>query len=103
MRRWLRISRLILHIMRGLLICACVFPFASTRRHKHEIRRWSAQLLALLAVRLHIHGAAEDSRPLMLVANHVSWLDIVSIHAVLPVRFIAKSEIRRWPLVGWLA
>ena len=103
MRRWLRISRLILHIMRGLIICACVFPFASTHRHKHEIRRWSAQLLALLAVKLHVHGTAEDSRPLMLVANHVSWLDIVSIHAVLPVRFIAKSEIRHWPLVGWLA
>lgn len=39
----------------------------------------------------------------MLVANHVSWLDIASINAVLPVRFIAKSEIRQWPLVGWLA
>ncbi|MES2565126.1 MAG: lysophospholipid acyltransferase family protein [Pseudomonadota bacterium] len=103
MRRWLRISRLILHIVRGLLICACVFPFASVARHKYEIRRWSAQLLGLLAVRLHVHGAADESRPLMLVANHVSWLDIASINAVLPVRFIAKSEIRQWPLVGWLA
>jgi 1-acyl-sn-glycerol-3-phosphate acyltransferase len=92
-----------LHIVRGLLICACVFPFVTAARHKYEIRRWAAQLLALLAVRLHIHGAADCTRPLMLVANHVSWLDIASIHAVLPVRFIAKSEIRQWPLVGWLA
>jgi len=39
----------------------------------------------------------------MLVANHVSWLDIVVIDAVLPARFVAKSEIRRWPLIGWMS
>lgn len=38
----------------------------------------------------------------MLVANHVSWLDIFAIDAVVPVRFVAKSEIRGWPLLGWL-
>ena len=38
----------------------------------------------------------------MLVANHVSWLDIFAINAVLPARFVAKSEIRGWPLIGWL-
>jgi 1-acyl-sn-glycerol-3-phosphate acyltransferase len=39
----------------------------------------------------------------LIVANHVSWLDIVAINAVRPTRFVAKSEIRRWPLVGWLS
>lgn len=101
--RWLRIVRLMLHIVRGMSVCAFFFPFQSSARRKHEIRRWSAQLLELLAVRLHVHGEPERLRPLMLVANHVSWLDIASINAVLPVRFVAKSEIRKWPLVGWLA
>lgn len=103
MRRWLRITRLVLHIARGLFISTCFFPFQSTQRRKHEIQSWSAQLLRMLAVRLHVHGAPHTSRPLMLVANHVSWLDIASINAVLPARFVAKSEIRQWPVVGWLS
>lgn len=103
MRRWLRITRLVLHIVRGMFIAACFFPFQRAERRKHEIQHWSAQLLAILAVRLHVHGAPHDARPLMVVANHVSWLDIASINAVLPVRFVAKSEIRQWPCVGWLS
>src|SRR3546814_3152724 len=37
------------------------------------------------------------------VANHISWLDISIINACEPVRFVAKAEIRDWPLAGWLA
>lgn len=44
-----------------------------------------------------------SSAPLMLVANHVSWLDVYAINAVLPARFVAKSEIRDWPLMGWFS
>jgi 1-acyl-sn-glycerol-3-phosphate acyltransferase len=39
----------------------------------------------------------------MVVANHVSWLDIIAINAVLPAHFVAKSEIRAWPVIGWLS
>lgn len=46
---------------------------------------------------------ASGDVPLMLVANHVSWLDIFAINAVKPVRFIAKSEVRSWPIIGWLS
>jgi 1-acyl-sn-glycerol-3-phosphate acyltransferase len=60
-------------------------------------------MLALLAVKLHVHGHAHRARPLMLVANHVSWLDIFLINAVVAVRFVAKAEIRSWPLFGWLS
>jgi 1-acyl-sn-glycerol-3-phosphate acyltransferase len=102
MRR-LRIASLALHLALGLFIAAFFFPFQSVRRRKHEIRRWSARLLAVLAVRLEVHGAPFDARPLLLVSNHVSWLDIFAIDAVVPVRFVAKSEVRRWPLVGWLS
>lgn len=41
--------------------------------------------------------------PAMIVANHVSWIDIFAINAVRPVRFVAKSEIRHWPVIGWIA
>ena len=102
--RLLRLLRLGLHLARGVVIAALCFPFFSQARRDREIRRWSINLLHTLAVRLHVHGAppGRDTPPQMLVANHVSWLDIFVINAVLPVRFVAKSEVRRWPVIGWL-
>jgi len=55
-------------------------------------------------VRMHVRGRlAHGDGPVMLVANHVSWIDIYAINAVAPARFVAKSEVRAWPLIGWLA
>lgn len=102
--RVLRLLCLGLHLARGTGVAALWFPFMSQTHRNREIRRWSAQLLHILAVRLHVHGTppARGMAPLMLVANHVSWLDIFAINAVMPVRFVAKSEVRRWPIIGWL-
>ena len=103
LRRGTRIIRFALHLARGMLIEALFFPLQSEERRKREVERWSRQLLDMLAVRLCVSGAPADrAQPLMLVANHVSWLDIFAINAVVPARFVAKSEVRRWPLVGWL-
>lgn len=104
LRRWTRITRLALHLARGLAITALLFPLQSTQRRKREVEHWSLQLLGLLGVRLFLHGMPPPyaARPLMLVANHVSWLDIFAINAIVPARFVAKSEVRSWPLVGWL-
>ena len=44
-----------------------------------------------------------DARSIMFVANHVSWIDIYALNSVRTVRFVAKAEIRRWPVFGWLA
>lgn len=103
MRRWLRIGRLALHVARGLFITAFFFPFQNDSQRKSEIRRWAGQLLAILGIRLQMHGVPSGDRPLMLVGNHVSWLDIFAVDAVLPVRFVAKKEVRSWPFVGWLS
>lgn len=100
--RLFRVSRLALHLVRGLFTAAFFFPFQSADARAREVKRWSARLLSILAVRLHVHGEPVVARPLMLVANHVSWLDIFAIDAILPARFVAKSEIRSWPLLGWL-
>ncbi len=68
------------------------------------VRRWAARLLAILVVRVKVSGTPPIAgvAPAMIVANHVSWLDIFAINAVRKVRFVAKSEIRRWPVFGWL-
>lgn len=115
--RLFRLVRVGIHLLRGLTIAGLLFPLVSKKRRRDAIKRWSGQLLHALAVRLHVHGEPPrqrrsqkresgspeiDAQPIMLVANHVSWLDIFVIDAVVPARFVAKSEIRAWPLVGWL-
>jgi 1-acyl-sn-glycerol-3-phosphate acyltransferase len=59
--------------------------------------------LKLLGIRVSVHGVPAGDRPLMLVANHSSWIDILVLSSITPVMFIAKSEIASWPLVGLLA
>ena len=94
-----------LHFFAGLLEVALLFPFYGKARRDRAIGRWSARLLAIFGVRSAIVGSppAAARRPYVLVANHVSWLDIQLIHSVWQVRFVAKSEVRRWPLIGWLS
>lgn len=57
----------------------------------------------LLGVRRTVHGDLAAERPLLLVCNHVSWLDITVLSAVAPVSFVAKSEVARWPVFGLFA
>ncbi len=105
MTRGLRLTRLALHVLRGLLTVALRFPFFTLARRRAAVKRWSQSLLHLLAIRLHVHGELPraHAQPVMLVANHVSWLDIYAINAAIPVRFVAKSEVRAWPVIGWLS
>src|SRR5215213_534251 len=60
-------------------------------------------LCRLLGIRVRCAGAPADRRPLLIVANHSSWLDICVITSCAPVVFVAKSEIARWPFFGLLA
>lgn len=68
-------------------------------------RRWTLGLLAAAGVRLRRHGAAPDREAAgsLVVANHVSWLDVLALHAVAPVRMLAKHEVRDWPVIGSMA
>ncbi|MEL6297884.1 MAG: lysophospholipid acyltransferase family protein [Pseudomonadota bacterium] len=61
------------------------------------------QVCRLLGVRLNITGAIAQDQPVLVVANHTSWLDIVVLSAVAPVSFVAKREVAGWPFVGSLA
>jgi 1-acyl-sn-glycerol-3-phosphate acyltransferase len=102
--RLLRLLRVGLHIAWGVAVAALVFPFAGRAGRRAQVQRWSCQLLDILAVRLRVRGQPPQlaSVPALIVSNHVSWLDIIAINAVLPVRFVAKSEVRQWPVIGWL-
>lgn len=60
-------------------------------------------LCVLVGVRIHEVGTRTSDSPVLILSNHVSWLDICVITALSPVVFIAKSEVARWPVFGWLA
>ncbi len=100
----LRVARICLHLLAGLLTCAVVFPFAGEAGRARLIRRWSVKLLDLCRVRVEVIDAVSGGVPshALVVANHISWLDIFVINTWHPCRFVAKADIRSWPLLGWL-
>lgn len=99
-----RLLRVMLHLFAGLATCALVFPFIGAPARTAHIRRWSTKLLALCGVRVEFRDAgAREANRALIVSNHVSWLDIFVINSLHPCRFVAKSDIRGWPLIGWLS
>nr|WP_229520749.1 lysophospholipid acyltransferase family protein [Massilia sp. IC2-476] len=87
----------------GLATSALVFPLASHAMRERLTRRWSRKLLGLCRVTVEQRPGAPVLDHALIVANHVSWLDIFVINALHPCRFVAKAEIRSWPVLGWLA
>ena len=66
-------------------------------------RLWHRVACRVLGLRVRVHGALETKRPLLLASNHVSWKDIMVLGSVADVVYIAKSEVRDWPVFGLLA
>lgn len=97
-----RLCLLLPLIVVGLLSVGLIYPFASPARRAWMNRVWSRALLRVCGLSVHVSGDALMTGPVLFVANHVSWIDIFVMNAVRPTAFIAKSEIRRWPIIGWL-
>ncbi len=89
-------------LVAGVARCAFRFPFLSPEQRLHETGRWCALMAHALGLRVTSRGSVPKGASL-LVANHISWLDILAINAVLPARFVSKADVHGWPLLGWLA
>lgn len=99
----MRLLRLALHFVEALFRAAFLYPRASGPDQTQMLRRWSFKLLSILNVRLRVEGTPPPaSGAVLVVANHVSWLEIFLLFTVLRMRFVAKAEVRSWPLAGWL-
>jgi 1-acyl-sn-glycerol-3-phosphate acyltransferase len=98
-----RLLRCVVHGLHGLAIVLLRFgSFDAAQRHA-RIRWWSAKMLRLMGIAMQVEGRVHDGGTL-LVANHISWLDINALHAVVPqARFVSKADIQSWPLVSKLA
>ncbi|SIO35693.1 lysophospholipid acyltransferase family protein [Nitrosomonas cryotolerans] len=100
----IRLARLFLHIVSGL-IQSVVYPHFSQSTQRRLMQNWAAGLLAILNIKLHCKGKPPTVREQQVIfaANHVSWLDICVLMAACPTRFVAKAEIRNWPVFGFLS
>jgi 1-acyl-sn-glycerol-3-phosphate acyltransferase len=98
--RWVRTC---VHVLQGVGTQIFVFPLVGPEGKRKLVKRWSARLLRILAIDPKVHGdLTARGGNVLIVANHVSWLDIFVLNAVHPVRFVAKAELARWPVVGQL-
>ncbi len=105
-----RVPCLLVHVILGILLCVALLAWSerSVMRDGREplahraIRCWSSVLLRIFGLR-SVRVGQPLADPVLFVANHTSWLDIVLLHSQRAVCFVAKAEIARWPLVGWMA
>ncbi len=100
----INVLRVLLHLCVGLWICAIIFPRTDATGRERRIKQWSIKLLAMCNVGVLVPNEIDGrtATHALIVANHVSWLDIFVINSLQPCRFVAKSDIRDWPLLGWL-
>lgn len=98
----LRLGAAVLLILAGILGAPPVRLLPARPRHA-VVRAWSAALVRAFGIRITVHGSPGRGGGRLIVANHISWLDIPLVAAVLPCRMLAKSDIRAWPVLGPLA
>lgn len=101
--RLIRLFRLLVQIVSGILQ-SIVYPYCSHSTQQRQMKNWAAGMLKVLNIKIHHTGnIPNQGHPrALLVANHVSWLDICVVLAVCPAQFVAKSEISSWPIIGFL-
>jgi 1-acyl-sn-glycerol-3-phosphate acyltransferase len=97
-----RLARAVVHGLHGIGIVWLRFPLLDRAGRHERIRWWAGKMLRLLGVGLQLEGTLRPGAKLI-VANHVSWLDIMVVHAVCPeARFVSKADVKDWPLVRHL-
>ena len=104
-----RLPLFLVHVIVGIpltLICFIPgigrFPLGSMTLRQRAHQTWKRVLLKIFGIRLQVEGELPGG-PCLVVANHITWLDIVLLHALWPMWLVAKAEIERWPLIGVLA
>jgi 1-acyl-sn-glycerol-3-phosphate acyltransferase len=103
LRALARLVRALVHVVHGILIVLLRFHAYDAARRTERVQWWSRKTLRLMGIALQVEGQPAGAGTL-LVANHISWLDITALHAVCPqARFVSKADVRHWPLLSRLA
>ncbi|MDP2418669.1 MAG: lysophospholipid acyltransferase family protein [Hydrogenophaga sp.] len=107
MNRWLasgravwRALRVLGHVLRGLWIIRTQVNRATPAQAQVLVRAWASRMVQIMGVTLVVRGTPPTQGPALQVANHVSWLDVVVMNAAQPSRFVSKSDVKHWPVLG---
>ncbi|APW44028.1 lysophospholipid acyltransferase family protein [Rhodoferax saidenbachensis] len=98
-----RLCRVTVHVLVGAWTIRFNFSHLSQAEKNAAVQVWARAMLARLAIKLVVEGQPPETGPVLLAANHISWLDIVVMHAARHCRFISKADVQHWPIVGILA
>jgi len=98
-----KLSRAVLHTLSGFWTIRSRFHRLSAHEQGQHVHAWARRMLHISGIELVVQGEPLATGPVLLVANHISWLDILVMHASGYCRFISKSDVRRWPLIGAMA
>ena len=103
LRFLMRSLRVVNHLAFALLLCAIInLDFTGKVNADDWARRWLRRLMRIMGIQFLIQGKPVEGGQ-MIVCNHVSWIDIPLVGAALTSRFVAKSDIQHWPLIGFIA
>jgi 1-acyl-sn-glycerol-3-phosphate acyltransferase len=97
-----RCLRLLAHVLGGLWTIQREFDLLTGAQRLQRVQQWSLQALHIMGIVLRESGQAPAPGPVLVVANHISWLDILVMNAVRPARFVSKADVKHWPLLGTL-
>jgi 1-acyl-sn-glycerol-3-phosphate acyltransferase len=99
-----RIFRILTHTLVGIVIIASAWSFAEEKTRTKLTKWWCRKLLNCFNITLVTFGEPpqDNASNNMFLANHVSWADIYALNSILPLQFIAKSDINHWPILGYL-
>jgi 1-acyl-sn-glycerol-3-phosphate acyltransferase len=99
----IKLAKVVAHLLVGLLTVYFHFPKLTQAQKNKRIEAWAGALLAKLAIQLVVKGVPPAAGPMLLVSNHISWLDILVMHASKHCRFVSKADVKHWPVLGALA
>ena len=91
------------HIAGGWWTIRTRFPRLTQSQREAEVQRWARGFLRVWRIELQVRGTPPAQGPLLLVANHISWLDILVLHAAGYCRLVAKADVQGWPVIGRMA
>lgn len=98
-----RMMRLLVHFIYCLVFVLFFIQYKDDAGKANSLKAWAIKLLNILDITLQIPcDFPQQLKNTLLVANHISWLDILIVFTVVNPRFVAKKEISSWPIIGWL-
>ena len=101
MRAFIKLLRILRCVLSGYWRIKTEFPKLEPHAQARAVEEWSQAMLSMMGITVRLQGKPSKG-PVLMAANHISWLDILVMHAASHCRFVAKLEIRDWPLLGVL-